>query len=241
MRVLGHGRGRPGRPDAARDGARRCPAIACHTRSSTSAHGEAVRGVRAAACGPAVIINAAAYTAVDKAESEPELARRIKPTGRRHLAARPASMARACSTSPPISSSTDGRTPPYRPAIPHESPERLRHDQAGRASGRARSAARSARSSCEPPGFTPRPGSNFLRTMLRLMGANARRPRGRRSGGHADRGALAGRSRCGGLRRCNAGRPGHPSLDGRGLGQLVRFRGARSRRRGRSSASCRGQ
>jgi dTDP-4-dehydrorhamnose reductase len=35
---------------------------------------------------PAVIINAAAYTAVDKAESEPDAARRINATGPRHLA-----------------------------------------------------------------------------------------------------------------------------------------------------------
>ena len=35
---------------------------------------------------PAVIINAAAYTAVDRAESEPDLARRINVDGARHLA-----------------------------------------------------------------------------------------------------------------------------------------------------------
>jgi dTDP-4-dehydrorhamnose reductase len=35
---------------------------------------------------PAVIINAAAYTAVDKAESEPDAARRINADGARHLA-----------------------------------------------------------------------------------------------------------------------------------------------------------
>jgi len=47
------------------------------------------RAVRAqvAAFEPAVIINAAAYTAVDKAESEPDLSRAINTEGPRHLAA----------------------------------------------------------------------------------------------------------------------------------------------------------
>jgi len=46
------------------------------------------RSVRAAVVGfePAVIINAAAYTAVDRAESEPEVSRAINTEGPRHLA-----------------------------------------------------------------------------------------------------------------------------------------------------------
>lgn len=53
--------------------------------------GEAVRD-RIASHRPAVVINAAAYTAVDKAESEPALAQRINVEGPGHLAA----AARAC-------------------------------------------------------------------------------------------------------------------------------------------------
>lgn len=81
------------------------------------ADGEAVRG-RVAEHRPDAIINAAAYTAVDKAQSEPDLARRINAEGPRHLAA----AARDCGARL-IHISTDfvfdGRASvPYRPDAP---------------------------------------------------------------------------------------------------------------------------
>jgi dTDP-4-dehydrorhamnose reductase len=78
--------------------------------------GSAVRSM-VAAYGPSLIINAAAYTAVDKAESEPALALAINADGPRHLAA-------AAGTVPGcrlVHLSTDyvfdgGSSDPYRPA-----------------------------------------------------------------------------------------------------------------------------
>jgi dTDP-4-dehydrorhamnose reductase len=72
-----------------------------------------------AAWQPALIINAAAYTAVDKAESEPELAAAINAEGPRHLA----QAARSIPGCRLLHISTDyvfdGRaTEPYRPADP---------------------------------------------------------------------------------------------------------------------------
>ena len=61
-------------------------AIACTHADLDIGTGEAVRDF-VGRHRPAVIINAAAYTAVDKAESEPEAARRINTEGPGHLAA----------------------------------------------------------------------------------------------------------------------------------------------------------
>ena len=60
--------------------------IACTHADLDIGVGDAVRQC-VARHRPAVIINAAAYTAVDKAESEPDAARRINADGARHLAA----------------------------------------------------------------------------------------------------------------------------------------------------------
>ena len=60
--------------------------IACSHADLDIGAGEAVRNL-IGRHRPAVIINAAAYTAVDKAESEPEAARRGNTDGPRHLAA----------------------------------------------------------------------------------------------------------------------------------------------------------
>ncbi|HJS91181.1 MAG TPA: dTDP-4-dehydrorhamnose reductase [Steroidobacteraceae bacterium] len=59
--------------------------IACSHADLDIGAGEAVRNL-IGRHRPAVIINAAAYTAVDKAESEPEAARRSNTEGPRHLA-----------------------------------------------------------------------------------------------------------------------------------------------------------
>ena len=61
-------------------------AIACTHADLDIGAGEAVREL-IGRLRPAVIINAAAYTAVDKAESEPDSARRINAEGPGHLAA----------------------------------------------------------------------------------------------------------------------------------------------------------
>lgn len=61
-------------------------AIACTHADLDIGAGEAVRDF-VGRHRPSVIINAAAYTAVDKAESEPEVARRINAEGPGHLAA----------------------------------------------------------------------------------------------------------------------------------------------------------
>ena len=61
-------------------------AIACTHADLDIGSGDAVREV-IGRHRPAVIINAAAYTAVDKAESEPDAAQRINAEGPRHLAA----------------------------------------------------------------------------------------------------------------------------------------------------------
>lgn len=60
-------------------------AIGCLHGELDVGAGQAVRDV-VSSHRPAVIINAAAYTAVDKAESEPDAARRINSEGPRHLA-----------------------------------------------------------------------------------------------------------------------------------------------------------
>jgi dTDP-4-dehydrorhamnose reductase len=59
--------------------------IACVHADLDVGAGEAVRDI-VSRHRPAVIINAAAYTAVDKAESEPDAAQRINAAGPRHLA-----------------------------------------------------------------------------------------------------------------------------------------------------------
>ena len=117
---------------------------------------------------PDVVVNAAAYTAVDKAESEPRAAFAVNATARGALAA-------ACAARglPLIHVSTDyvfdgaqGRRPTSRTirSTPLGVYGRTKLDRRG---GALRPATRGT-SSCAPPGSTAPHGHNFVRTMLRL-------------------------------------------------------------------------
>jgi dTDP-4-dehydrorhamnose reductase len=120
---------------------------------------------------PALIINAAAYTAVDKAESEPDAARRINAEGPRHLA----EAARGCGARL-IHISTDfvfdgAASSPYRPdATTH--PLSV-YGETKRDGERAVLAALPERSIIVRSAWVyASTGANFLRTMLRVMRAN---------------------------------------------------------------------
>jgi dTDP-4-dehydrorhamnose reductase len=132
--------------------------------------GESVRD-RVATQRPAVIINAAAYTAVDKAESEPDAAQRINAEGPRHLA----SAARECGARL-LHISTDfvfdgAASVPYRPDAAtnplgvygrtKRDGERAVIDELPNHSTIVRTAWVYAAT-----------GANFVRTMLRVMRAN---------------------------------------------------------------------
>jgi dTDP-4-dehydrorhamnose reductase len=122
---------------------------------------------RLAALAPALVINAAAYTAVDRAEAEPELARQVNALG-------PANLARACHTlgARLIHVSTDfvfdGRASrPYRP-----------DDATGPLGVYGQSKLEGEQALMEAlPGALivrtgwvySRHGANFVKTMLRLM------------------------------------------------------------------------
>ena len=120
---------------------------------------------------PAVIINAAAYTAVDKAESEPDTARRINADGPGHLAA----AARECGARL-IHISTDfvfdgAASVPYRPdSATH--PLSI-YGRTKRDGERAVLEALPERSTIVRTAWVyAATGANFVRTMLRVMGAN---------------------------------------------------------------------
>jgi len=120
---------------------------------------------------PAVILNAAAYTAVDKAESEPEAAQRINTEGPRHLA----EAARECGARLIHISSDfvfDGAaSSPYRPDSPTH-PLSV-YGRTKRDGERAVLAALPERSIIVRSAWIyASTGTNFLRTMLRVMRAN---------------------------------------------------------------------
>jgi dTDP-4-dehydrorhamnose reductase len=120
---------------------------------------------------PEVIINAAAYTAVDRAESEPELARRVNEDGPRHLAVAAREVGARL-----IHISTDfvfdgAASLPYRPDA-RTNPLSVY--------GKTKLAGEQAVLELLPEGSVivrtawvyAAAGNNFVRTMLRIMNAN---------------------------------------------------------------------
>lgn len=145
-------------------------AIACTHADLDIGSGEAVRDF-IARHRPAVIINAAAYTAVDKAESEPDAARRINAEGPAHLA----EAARTCGARL-VQLSTDfvfdgAASVPYRPdSITHPLSVYGRTKLEGE---RAVLEALPDHSTLVRTAWVyAATGANFVRTMLRLMRAN---------------------------------------------------------------------
>lgn len=120
---------------------------------------------------PEGIINAAAYTAVDRAESEPELARRVNEDGPRHLA-----VAARDAGARVIHVSTDfvfdgAASSPYRPdartnPLSVYGKTKLAGEQAVLESLPARSVV------VRTAWVYAAAGNNFVRTMLRIMKAN---------------------------------------------------------------------
>ena len=145
-------------------------AIACAHADLDIGDGEAVHDC-IARHRPDVVINAAAYTAVDRAESEPEAAQRVNAGGAGHLAA----AARKCGARL-IHVSTDfvfdgAASVPYRP----DSPTRpLSVYGRGKRDGEtAVLEALPDRSTIVRTAWVyAATGANFMRTMLRLMRAN---------------------------------------------------------------------
>jgi dTDP-4-dehydrorhamnose reductase len=120
---------------------------------------------------PSVIINAAAYTAVDKAESEPELARRINAQGPSHLAA----AAKGCGARV-IHISTDfvfdgAASVPYRPdSATHPLSVYGKTKREGELAVLAALGDRSV--IVRTAWVYAATGANFVRTMLRVMRAH---------------------------------------------------------------------
>jgi dTDP-4-dehydrorhamnose reductase len=120
---------------------------------------------------PAVIINAAAYTSVDKAEAEPDIARQINTEGPRHLAL----AAKACGARL-IHISTDfvfdgSASTPYRPDCA-TNPLSV-YGRSKRDGELAVLDALPNRSTIVRTAWVyAAVGANFLRTMLRIMSAN---------------------------------------------------------------------
>ncbi|MGH8318472.1 MAG: dTDP-4-dehydrorhamnose reductase [Steroidobacteraceae bacterium] len=145
-------------------------AIACTHADLDIGNAEAVRDC-VSRHRPSVIINAAAYTAVDKAESEPELARRINAEGPGHLAA----AAVACGARL-IQISTDfvfdgAASVPYRPdSATHPLSVYGRTKRDGELA--VLEALRERSIIVRTAWVYAATGANFVRTMLRVMRSN---------------------------------------------------------------------
>ncbi|HEX5460830.1 MAG TPA: dTDP-4-dehydrorhamnose reductase [Steroidobacteraceae bacterium] len=144
--------------------------VACAHADLDIGAGDAVRHC-VARHRPAVIINAAAYTAVDKAESEPDTAQRINAEGPRHLA-----VAARESGARLIHISTDfvfdgAASVPYRPDSPTH-PLSV-YGQTKRDGERGVLEALPEQSVIVRTAWVyAATGANFVRTMLRVMRAN---------------------------------------------------------------------
>jgi dTDP-4-dehydrorhamnose reductase len=144
--------------------------IACTHADLDIATGEAVGDI-VGRHRPAVIVNAAAYTAVDKAESEPDAAQRINGEGPGHLAA----AARACGARL-IHISTDfvfdgAASVPYRPDSV-TNPLSV-YGKTKREGERAALEALPEQTTIVRTAWVyAATGANFVRTMLRVMGKN---------------------------------------------------------------------
>jgi dTDP-4-dehydrorhamnose reductase len=138
------------------------------TRAQLDIGDEAAVQRAVAAHGPAVIINAAAYTAVDRAETEVDAARRVNGLGPRHLA-RAAAAAGARLLHISTDFVFDGRASvPYPPDAPTAplgvyGQTKLEGEQAVLELLPAAAVVRTA-------WVYAAQGANFLRTMLRVMG-----------------------------------------------------------------------
>ena len=183
---------------------------------------------------PTLVINAAAYTAVDKAESEPHLAQRINVNAVGLLASE-ARHAGAGFVQVSTDFVFDGTA--HRPYPPEATPNPL--SVYGRTKWEGEQAAIDLHGNpliVRTAWVYAAQGSNFVHTMLRLMRERARTERRRRPDRHADP-CRQPRPRHLGARRARRDRP--PPLDRRRRCQLVRFR-RRHRRGSRWRSACSG-
>ena len=131
-----------------------------------------------------MIVNAAAYTAVDRAESEPDRAQLVNATAAGQLAA---AAARAGALADPLSRPTTSSTAKSPSPTPRTTPPRPLNVY-GRTSARAKLAIAAAgcRHLILRTSWVHAPGhGNFVRTMLRLAARARRAARGRRPGRRA--------------------------------------------------------
>jgi dTDP-4-dehydrorhamnose reductase len=114
---------------------------------------------------PDVVINAAAYTAVDKAEAEPELAFAVNAAGAAHVA-------EACGNAPLIHISTDYVFAGAGPYLEGDRAEPLGVYGRSKLAGERRIAERCQRHIILRTAWIHSPfGHNFVRTMLRVAGS----------------------------------------------------------------------
>ncbi|HEY1562844.1 MAG TPA: dTDP-4-dehydrorhamnose reductase [Caulobacteraceae bacterium] len=144
--------------------------LAALTRSDLDIGDEAAVARAVETIGPDLIVNAAAYTAVDRAESEPELAFQINRDGAGHLAA---AAARRDARLVHLSTDFVFGGPAGRPYRPDDPTGPLGAYGASKLAGEKAVAATAPEALILRTAWVygPAAGSNFLATMLRLMAA----------------------------------------------------------------------